>query len=169
MALRERTRFSSHGSEHTLCVRAHSGRIIDSTAPRKQPCRILQNESGAGITPWGVSGDNGTAQGSAQWRMDRLDSLKRMYPDTYQTPEAQQAFMRHELDTTHNGAYKALQAATSPEDAARVFNAKYEISADTTGHRAASARRVFGSDVLPDAGGPSSYISPALAAAIRRD
>lgn len=119
----------------------------------------LQNESGAGITPWGVSGDNGTAQGSAQWRLERLDALKRMYPDTYQTPEAQQAFMRHELDTTHNAAYKAIQAATSPEAAARAFNKLYEVSADTTGNRAASARRVFGSDVLPDTPGQSTYLN----------
>jgi hypothetical protein len=114
----------------------------------------LQNESTPAIVPWGVSGDNGTAHGSAQWRLDRLDALKRMYPDTYQTPEAQQAFMRHELDTTHGAAYKAIQQAQSPEEAARAFNKLYEISADTTGNRAASARRVFGSDVLPDAGSP---------------
>jgi hypothetical protein len=112
----------------------------------------LVNESGPGITPWGVSGDNGTAQGSAQWRLDRLDRLKSMYPDNYQTPEAQMAFMRHELDTTHNAAYKAIQAATSPEEAARAFNAKYEISADTTGHRAASARKIYGGQDLADAG-----------------
>lgn len=117
----------------------------------------LQNESGQGITPWGVSGDNGTAQGSAQWRLDRLDRLKSMYPDTYQTPEAQMAFMRHELDTTHNAAYKAIQAATSPEEAARAFNAKYEISADTTGNRAASARRIYGGDDLADASPGQRY------------
>lgn len=116
----------------------------------------LQNESGQGITPWGVSGDNGTAQGSAQWRLDRLDKLKAMYPDTYQTPEAQMAFMRHELDTTHNAAYKAIQAATSPEEAARAFNAKYEISADTTGNRAASARRIYGAQDMADAGATGS-------------
>lgn len=115
----------------------------------------LQNESGTGITPWGVSGDKGTAQGSAQWRLDRLDSLKAMYPDTYQTPEAQMAFMRHELDTTHNDAYRAIQVATSPEEAARAFNAKYEISADTTGHRAASARSIYDGTDLPDTGSNS--------------
>jgi hypothetical protein len=120
----------------------------------------LQNESSPSITPWGVSGDNGTAHGSAQWRLERLDALKSMYPDTYQTPEAQMAFMRHELDTSHNKAYRALQSATSPEEAARAFNKLYEVSADTTGNRAASARRVFSSDVLPDAGAsPSTDIS----------
>jgi hypothetical protein len=114
----------------------------------------LANESGSGIPAWGPTGDNRTAWGSAQWREDRLDSLKRMYPDTYQTPEAQMAFMRHELDTTHNAAYKAIQAAASPEEAARAFNAKYEISADTSGRRAASARQIYGGQDLADTGAP---------------
>lgn len=106
----------------------------------------LQNESGSGITPWGVSGDNGTAQGSAQWRGDRLQALKDHADDNdldYRTPEAQQSFMRQEFDTTHNSAYKALQAAATPEDAANVVNRQYEISADRSGNRERSARSLM--------------------------
>ncbi len=106
----------------------------------------LQNESGSAIPSWGPTGDNGSAWGSAQWRGDRLDGLKQLSQDNgtdYRTPEAQQAWMRHEMDTTHNGAYKALQASATPEDAANVVNRQYEISADRSGRRGQSARALM--------------------------
>jgi hypothetical protein len=109
----------------------------------------LTKESGDDLPSWGPTGDNRTAWGTAQWRNERLASLKQMYPDSYQTPEAQQAFMRHELDTTHNKAYQALQAAKTPEEAATAFNRLYEVSADNTGGREAAARQLmsqFGGD-----------------------
>jgi hypothetical protein len=101
----------------------------------------LVKESGDDLPSWGPTGDNRTAWGTAQWRNERLDALKQMYPDSYQTVESQQAFMRHELDTTHNKAYQALQAARTPEEAATAFNRLYEVSADNTGGREAAARR----------------------------
>jgi hypothetical protein len=118
----------------------------------------LTKESGDDLPSWGPTGDNRTAWGTAQWRNERLASLKQMYPDSYQTPEAQQAFMRHELDTTHNKAYQALQAAKTPEEAATAFNRLYEVSADNTGGREAAARQLmsqFGGDssAQPDAPG----------------
>lgn len=106
----------------------------------------LQNESGSDIPAWGPTGDNGSAWGSAQWRGDRLDGLKQSAADSgldYRSPEAQQAWMRHEFDTTHSGAYKALQATTTPEDAANVVNRQYEISADRSGRREQSARALM--------------------------
>jgi hypothetical protein len=110
----------------------------------------LQNESGSDLPAWGPTGDNGTAWGTAQWRNERLDGLKAHAQENgldYRAPEAQQAWMRREFDTTHNGAYRALQAATTPEEAANVVNRQYEISADRSGHREAAARRLFdGSD-----------------------
>jgi hypothetical protein len=104
----------------------------------------LVHESGQGLQPWGPSGDNGTAWGTAQWRGDRLASLKQMFPDTYQTPEAQMQFMRHEMMGPENKAYKALMAAGSPEDAATAVNQMYERSADTTGNREKAARQLMG-------------------------
>jgi hypothetical protein len=101
----------------------------------------LVKESGDDLPAWGPTGDNRTAWGTAQWRNERLDRLKQMYPDNYQTVEAQQAFMRHELDTTHNKAYQALQAAQTPEEAATAFNRLYEVSADNTGGREKAARQ----------------------------
>lgn len=113
----------------------------------------LQTESGAGLPAWGPTGDNRTAWGTAQWREDRLDALKRMYPDTYQTPEAQMQFMRHELSNSESKAYKAIQAATSPEEAARAWDRHYERSdGSAISKRAANARALYGSDLLPDAG-----------------
>lgn len=103
----------------------------------------LQNESGQGLTPWGVSGDNGTAQGTAQWRGDRLDALKHAFPDSYQTPQAQQAFMRQEFLGPENKAYQALQAAGSPEEAASAVNHLYERSADTSGNREKAAAQLM--------------------------
>jgi hypothetical protein len=106
----------------------------------------LQNESGSDLNPWGPTGDNGTAWGTAQWRGDRLDGLKQSAQASgldYRTPEAQQAWMRREFDTTHNAAYKALQATTTPEEAANVVNRQYEISADRSGNRERSARALI--------------------------
>lgn len=116
----------------------------------------LTKESGDDLPSWGPTGDNRTAWGTAQWRNERLDSLKQMYPDSYQTVESQQAFMRHELDTTHNKAYQALQAAKTPEEAATAFNRLYEVSADNTGGREAAARQLmqqFGGAPAADAPG----------------
>lgn len=123
----------------------------------------LVKESGDDLNPWGPSGDNKTAWGTAQWREDRLRNLQQMHPDTYQTMEAQQAFMRHEMDTTHNGAYQALRAATTPEEAATVFNRKYEISADNTGGRERAARQFmtqFGGDTASAPGALTSSYAP---------
>jgi Phage tail lysozyme len=106
----------------------------------------LVNESGEDLPAWGPSGDNGTAWGTAQWRGDRLEALKahaQANGTDYRTPEAQQAFMRHEFDTTENPAYQAILAAKTPEDAATAMNTRYERSADTTGHREARARQFY--------------------------
>lgn len=103
----------------------------------------LVNESGSNLPSWGPTGDNGTAYGTAQWRGDRLAALKQAFPDSYQTPQAQQAFMRQEFDGPENKAYQALLAAKSPEEAASTVNHLYERSADTSGNREASARRLM--------------------------
>ena len=106
----------------------------------------LQNESGAALPAWGPSGDNGSAWGTAQWRGDRLEALKAHAAENgldYKTPEAQQAFMRREFDGSENKSYRALQAATTPEDAATAVNTLYERSADRSGKRERSARQLY--------------------------
>jgi hypothetical protein len=114
----------------------------------------LVHESGQDLNPWGPTGDNGTAWGTAQWRGDRLARLKER-PD-YQTVEGQQAFMRQELDGSENRAYRALQAAKTPEEAAHAWDAMYERSDGATrSARMASARQLmaqFGGSSGGDAG-----------------
>lgn len=121
----------------------------------------LVHESGQDLNPWGPSGDNGTAWGTAQWRLDRLDRLKKR-PD-YQTVEGQQAFMREEFDTTERKAWQALQAATTPEEAATAVNRFYERSADNTGNRERAARELmaqFGGDTSSAPGALTSSYAP---------
>lgn len=102
----------------------------------------LVNESGQDLNPWGPTGDNGTAWGTAQWRGDRLARLKQI--PNYQTVEGQQAFMRQELDGSENKAYQALQAAKTPEEAAHAWDSLYERSdGSTRGARMASARALM--------------------------
>jgi hypothetical protein len=93
----------------------------------------------------------------------------------YQSMETQQAFMRQELDGSENKAYRALQSAQSPEEAARAWDALYERSdGSTRSKREASARSLmdqFGGG-MPDTGALSfastgnnkSMPSPALSA-----
>lgn len=117
----------------------------------------LVHESGQDLNPWGPSGDNGTAWGTAQWRNERLDGLKNYAAANgldYRTVEAQQGFMRHELDTSEGRAFSALSNAKTPEEAATAFNTLYERSADRTGNRERAARGLmaqFGDDTSPGA------------------
>jgi hypothetical protein len=102
----------------------------------------LIQESGSGLKPWGPTGDNNTAWGTAQWRGDRLSGLQDFAAANGMDPrsvQAQQAWMRQELTSTHAPAYDALRAAKTPEDAATAFNRRYEISADRSGQREANA------------------------------
>ncbi len=127
----------------------------------------LQNESGSSVPAWGPTGDNGSAWGTAQWRGDRLDNLKSYAADNgldHRTVEAQQAFMRHEFDTTENSSYKALQAAQTPEAAATAVNTQYERSADRSGNRERAARAIMDGPTAIDAAmgrtRPSSGAAP---------
>lgn len=113
----------------------------------------LVNESGPNLDPWGVTGDNGTAWGTAQWRGDRLSNLQnfaRSQGLDHRSPEAQQAFMRHEFDNSEGKAWSALSGASSPEQAASAVNTLYERSADRTGNRERSARDLFARYSNPD-------------------
>ena len=116
----------------------------------------LIHESGQDLNPWGPTGDNGTAWGTAQWRGDRLARLKAR-PD-YQTIEGQQAFMREELDGSENKAYKALLASQTPEEAAHAWDSQYERSdGSTREQRMRSAR-----DLMAQFGGDTAYQPGAL-------
>lgn len=114
---------------------------------REQAAGVVGNlmaESGAGIKPWGPTGDGGTAWGSAQWRGDRLHNLMRMFPDSYKTVESQQKFMRWEMDHGYGRAYDAIRRASSPEEAAARMDQYYERSSGgARRQRQSYARRLF--------------------------
>ena len=106
----------------------------------------LQAESGKGIPSWGVTGDQGTAHGAAQWRGDRFNALQKYAADhglDYRSTPAQQGFMRQEYLGPERKAYDALTSARTPAQAATAVNRFYERSADTTGGREANALRLF--------------------------
>ena len=106
----------------------------------------LQAESGPSIPSWGPTGDQGSAHGAAQWRLDRFNNLQQFAADRgldYRSTEAQQAFMRHEYLGSERAAYDRLTAAQTPQQAAGVVNRYYERSADTSGRREANALRLF--------------------------
>ena len=95
----------------------------------------LQAESGKGIPSWGVTGDQGTAHGAAQWRGDRFNALQKYAADhglDYRSTPAQQGFMRQEYLGPERKAYDALTSARTPSQAATAVNRFYERSADTT-------------------------------------
>ena len=105
----------------------------------------LQAESGKGIPSWGVTGDQGTAHGAAQWRGDRFAGLQRFAADhglDYRSTEAQQGFMRQEYLGPERKAYDALTAARTPSEAAGAVNRLYERSADRSGRRETYAERL---------------------------
>src|SRR6478609_6015556 len=110
----------------------------------------LQAESGPKIQSWGVTGDNGTAFGAAQWRGDRFNALQKFAADhglDYRSTQAQQGFMRQEYLGPERKAYDALISARTPQAAATAVNRYYERSADNTGGREANAYRL--SRLLP--------------------
>src|SRR3954468_1040220 len=89
----------------------------------------LQAESGKNIAPWGVTGDNGTAFGAAQWRGDRFNALQKYAAEhglDYRGTQAQQGFMRQEYLGSEKGAYARLTQARTPQEAATAINRYYE-------------------------------------------
>ena len=105
----------------------------------------LQAESGSKIPSWGATGDQGTAQGAAQWRLDRLANLQKYAADKgldYRGTEAQQGFMRQEYLGPERKAYDVLVASRTPSEAASTVNRLYERSADRSGRRESYAERI---------------------------
>lgn len=88
----------------------------------------LQIESGFSST---ASNPREGAIGIAQWEGGRRTALQ-AYARTAGGAETdlntQLGFLWQELQTTERGAFTALQAATTPADAAAAFDAKYERS-----------------------------------------
>jgi hypothetical protein len=76
-------------------------------------------------------GDGGKAYGIAQWRGSRLTDLKKKYPgptNDYTTLNSQLQFIIDELNGKENKAKTDLFKTTSTEQAAEIFDSKYERS-----------------------------------------
>ena len=104
------------------------------------------------------AGEN--AIGLVQWEGGRRANLQR-YASQRGTSETdlntQLNFLWHELTTSYGGALEALRNASTPADAAAIWDSQYEVSAGTTrGERVNSARSFYNSGLSSDGGGTGS-------------
>lgn len=87
----------------------------------------LMQESGAEINP-AASGDNGNAFGSGQWNGPRMRAYmgyaksKGVDPTDFDT---QLAYLMHEGQTSEKGAWDAIMATKTPEEAALVASQRF--------------------------------------------
>lgn len=85
---------------------------------------ILGNlKAESGFNP-SIMGDNGTSGGLAQWHNERLSALKQFAAQQgtdWRDPRIQAAYLDYELKNKEPRAYAALQAAQTPEEAAKAF------------------------------------------------
>jgi hypothetical protein len=85
------------------------------------------------------------AIGLCQWEGGRRTELERFAANQGKPVtewRVQADFIMHELNTTESRAYTNLKAATTPEQAAKVFQSQYERSA-SLGNRAANASNIY--------------------------
>lgn len=78
----------------------------------------------SGVRPSGVTGDNGTAHGVAQWRGPRFQGLQNYAAQNggnWQNLDTQLGYLDHELNTTEKSAGDALRASTDVRGATRAF------------------------------------------------
>jgi hypothetical protein len=85
---------------------------------------ILGNfKTESGMRP-DAMGDGGTSGGLGQWHKDRFANLKNFAAQQgadWRDPRVQVAFTDHELRTTESPVMQRLQAARTPEEAAKAF------------------------------------------------
>src|SRR5690606_37912793 len=78
----------------------------------------------SGVKSDGAVGDNGTAFGMAQWRGERVTRLKRFaaaHGQDWRDFDTQLAYIDMELQKHETGAYKALKAAKTVDEATAAF------------------------------------------------
>jgi hypothetical protein len=89
-------------------------------------------------------GDYGFATGLAQWHPDRWKNIAKAAQQKGLNPyslEGQLEGMWNELNTSEKGALNQTLQAKTPEEAANIFNRKYERSADFSSKRAINAKK----------------------------
>lgn len=109
----------------------------------------FMQESGPDLNP---TADNGTHRGIAQWDYgSRFGKLRQLKGDKADTIEAQAWYVGCELGLEtgdgcggYKDAYSYIQQATSPEDAAKRVDEKYEVSGGSAlDNRQKNAKSVF--------------------------
>jgi hypothetical protein len=114
----------------------------------------LMAESGRNLNVKAFNEDE-KAYGIAQWRMDRLDGLGKLYnKDPKQTTlEEQLNYIEHELDNVSRfkGIKKQLQDSKDSNEAAQIFRDKYEVSKGPLQERQNYARQILKSRQQPAA------------------
>lgn len=91
---------------------------------KEQAAGIVGNLIGESNLNTGAVGDNGTAEGVAQWRGERLTRLKRFAASRgkdYKDFETQLDFVDLELQNNEKTAYQALKAAKTVDEATAAF------------------------------------------------
>lgn len=100
----------------------------------------LQGESSANLNPNSLGdyrGSTPTAFGTAQWRLDRAEGLRRTAAEmgtSWNDIKAQQAWMRKEMvEGRYRGVYESIKGAANGEAALREYINRYENPADHAG------------------------------------
>jgi hypothetical protein len=111
----------------------------------------------SGLRP-GALGDQGTAFGLAQWRLERraaLEAYARSQGKSPDDPGTQIQFTHRELQTSESMTGGLLRAATTPEEAARIFAAGFERPKGTDySGREKLARSIMEGKACDESGGP---------------
>lgn len=114
---------------------------------KQQAAGIMGNlHAESGLDPNVKPGDNGTAHGIAQWRLDRYSNLQNFAKQAnkpltdYNT---QLEFVWHELSGKYSGALQKLKETSTIVDAARIFSKHYENPAQYETKREAAASQFF--------------------------
>ena len=99
----------------------------------------LQQESGKNLST-SAHNKKEDARGIAQWRKERIDTFKKKYGKDIlsATLQEQLEFIDWELKTTEKEAGDALKTARTAQEAAAIFDTKFERSAGTKVTRRAS-------------------------------
>jgi hypothetical protein len=120
----------------------------------------LAIESTLRPTAFNPAGGGQGALGLAQWRGARLQALKDFAAQQgkgWQDPQLQMQFIDRELRTTESVAGGLLRAATTPEEAARIFSQAFERGEGRdVGQRIAAARSVYEGKSVDGSGGPGA-------------
>lgn len=118
----------------------------------------LMQESGADINPAAV-GDNGNAFGSGQWNGVRKRAYLNFANERGVDPsdfDTQLEFLWHEGQTSERGAWDAIMAATTPEEAALIASQKFwRPGTPHNERRQAYAKAVFDSRIAPKVAAPT--------------